>query len=76
MIGSSASETGIPKYPVIPNALPNWRVLFGIKFLKAEKLFNIAINKPIATNANAADSIKGNSRPDLSNIPIKLIGIP
>ena len=31
---------------------------------------------PIATNANAADSIKGNSRPDLSNIPIKLIGIP
>ena len=30
----------------------------------------------IATNANTPDWIKGNSRPDLSNIPIKLIGIP
>ena len=30
----------------------------------------------IATNAITADWIKGNSRPDFSNIPIKLIGIP
>ena len=67
---------GIPKYPVLPKVQPNCRVLLGMKFFIAEKLFNIVIKKPIAINANAADSINGNSRPDLSNSPIKLIGIP
>tara|TARA_B100000579_G_scaffold262944_1_gene216655 strand:- start:251 stop:454 length:204 start_codon:yes stop_codon:yes gene_type:complete len=47
-----------------------------MRFLNTGRQFKIAIEKPIATNANEADSIMGDSIPDLSNIPIMLIGIP
>ena len=60
---------------MLPNALPNCIVLFGMKFLIKERLLNIDNKKLIATNANAADSINGNTSPNMSNITIKLIGI-